>query len=192
MLETALLIEAGQADQVAWTGGRNPFADQQAAASTQPQPPTPPEPARGAADPQQPAAKNPQQQQQGTLEEPTAKRIRTEAAATGPSSPQEPSAYMVLRAQQLLTQLMPTLVRDQVPVAAEALNQLQTWTQGLWGHPIQLVRDAGTDSGDFAAATVPWSPPQPLPLGEQPEGMGLWRPARALVGRGHAGHRNRR
>ena len=64
------------------------------------------------------------------------------AAARGQQQ-QETSAYMVLRAQQLLTQLMPTLVGDRVPIAAEALNQLHQWSRGLWGHPIQLVRDSG-------------------------------------------------
>ena len=52
----------------------------------------------------------------------------------------------MLRAQQLITQLMPTLVGDQVPVAAEALGQLQQWSRGLWGHDVQLVGDTGPDT----------------------------------------------
>ena len=61
---------------------------------------------------------------------------------------------MIRRTQQLLTQLMPTLVGDQVPVAAEALNQLHQWSRGLWSHDVQLVRDSGTDSCESLAATV--------------------------------------
>ena len=67
---------------------------------------------------------------------------------------QESSAYMILRAQQLVTQLMPTLVGDQVPLAAEALGQLQSWTRGLWG-----------DSAGSMADTVPWHPPEPIDEG---------------------------
>ena len=65
---------------------------------------------------------------------------------------------MVLRAQQLVTQLMPTLVGDQVPLAAEALSQLQSWTRGLWGHDIQLVGDSATDSCGSLADTVAMEP----------------------------------
>ena len=74
---------------------------------------------------------------------------------------QETSAYMVLRAQQLITQLMPTLVGDQVPLAAEALGQLQQWSRGLWGHNVQLVEDTGPDTCNSLQETVPWNPPQP-------------------------------
>ena len=81
---------------------------------------------------------------------------------------------MVLKTQQLITQLMPTLVGDQVPIAADALNQLQLWTQGLWGHPIQLVQDSATDSGDTTAATVPM---EPTTTGSRPRGTELGRPA---------------
>ena len=73
----------------------------------------------------------------------------------------ETSAYMVLRAQQLITQLMPTLVGDQVPLAAEALGQLQQWSRGLWGHNVQLVEDTGPDTCNSLQETVPWNPPQP-------------------------------
>ena len=127
------------------------------------------------ADPRHPAQKH----ERGESAESAAKCSRLATTAAGPSNRPEPSPYMVLRAQQLLTQLMPTFVGDQVQVAAEALNQLQTLSQGLWGHPIQLVRDSGTDSGHSAAATVPWFPPQPPPAGERHEGANLWRRAGA-------------
>ena len=91
---------------------------------------------------------------------------------------------MILRAQQLVAQLMPTLVGDQVPLAAEALGQLQSWTRGLWGHDIQLVGDSATDSCGSLADTVPWHPPEPVrgqeegSTGPQPiPGEELWRPA---------------
>ena len=91
---------------------------------------------------------------------------------------------MILRAQQLVTQLMPTLVGDQVPIAAEALSQLQAWSRGLWGHDIQLVGDSATDTGGSQAETVPWNPPAPTRgPGEQAErhrpdtGDELWKPA---------------
>ena len=82
----------------------------------------------------------------------------------------ESSAYMILRAQQLVAQLMPTLVGDQVPIAAEALGQLQAWSRGIWGHNVQLVGDSSTDTGGSQAETVPWLPPEPASRpGEQPE-----------------------
>ena len=89
---------------------------------------------------------------------------------------QESSAYMILRAQQLVAQLMPTLVGDQVPLAAEALGQLQSWTRGIWGHDIQLVADSATDSCGSMADTVPWHPPEPMRGPE--EGSGMPRPTR--------------
>ena len=162
MLTTALLIEAGQADRVSWTGGRNPLSNTTAA--TQPEPSQQRQQGEGN-DGDSPATKTrrtatqqqPDPEPSHTAAEP---RPPTEGSTTAASSSQrqETSAYMVLRAQQPLTQLMPTLVGDQVPIAAEALNQLQLWTRGLWGHPVQLVRDSGTDSGDSTAATVPWIP----------------------------------
>ena len=97
---------------------------------------------------------------------------------------QESSAYMILRAQQLVAQLMPTLVGDQVPLAAEALGQLQSWTRGIWGHDIQLVADSATDSCGSMADTVPWHPPEPTRGPEEGSVMPrpthdeeLWQPA---------------
>ena len=126
---------------------------------------------------------------------PARRRGQTAAASSqqqGLQQQQETSAYMVLRAQQLITQLMPTLVGDQVPIAAEALGQLQSWTRGLWGHDIQLVGDSATDSVSSLMDTVPWNPPQPT-RGQAEEGhppgkvqAELWTPA-GRQSRGHHG-----
>ena len=48
---------------------------------------------------------------------------------------------------------MPTLVGDQIPVAAEARQLLQGWTSSLWGEPIRLINP------DDLEATILWDPP---------------------------------
>ena len=236
MLAVAHLVETGQANSVAWTGGRNPCQDTLEATVPETTPPTqqqrgqpPGSPARkrsrtGEAQ-QQPepepgaASANPAQErrpnntaasQQPHLEHhqpaghsPPQQTLGQSNTATGSQQPhlehhqptaalqqrrdqpqQETSAYMILRAQQLVAQLMPTLVGDQVPLAAEALGQLQMWTRGLWGHDIQRVGDSATDSCGSMADTVPWHPPEPTRGQEEGHarplpspGDELWRPA---------------
>ena len=91
--------------------------------------------------------------------EPHSKRRKIHGTAgSHAQNPTEATPFAVLRAQTLLQQLMPTLVGDQLPLAAEALQLLQSWTSALWGEPIRL-----TDSDDLEA-TIPWDPPPAEPL----------------------------
>ena len=166
--------------------GSSPARKRSRPAATQKQPD--PEPSHVAATQQQ----SPEQQQataasQQRRPEPhrttAAHQQHQEQTTATPQQQPESSAYMVLRAQQVLTQLMPTLVGDQVPIAAEAFNQLQLWTRGIWGHDIQLVGDSATDSCGSLAEAVPWNPPPPTrgpatedaSPGRAPEE--LWKPA---------------
>ena len=47
----------------------------------------------------------------------------------------EATPYAILRAHSNLQQLIP-LVGDQIPLATEAFQLLQSWTASLWGEPI--------------------------------------------------------
>ena len=212
MLAVAHLVETGQANSVAWTGGRNPCQDmleatvpettltqqqrgqspgsptrKRSRTGTSQQQPDPEPSAASASKEQEQGQNNTAASQQPHPEHHQPTRHFPQQQALGQSNTavssqqqhpehhqpaaalphnrgqqqQESSAYMVLRAQQLVAQLMPTLVGDQVPLAAEALSQLQSWTRGLWGHDIQLVGDSATDSCGSMADTVPWQPPEP-------------------------------
>ena len=51
----------------------------------------------------------------------------------------EATPYTILRAQHLLQQLVSTLMGDQAPLGAEALQLLQAWAHALSAEPIALV-----------------------------------------------------
>ena len=130
---------------------------------------------------QQPCRSQPLPQQQHIKQPPRSQQPRTGTATQAPRREEsEPNTYTKMHAAQLLAQLMPTLVGDQIPLAAEALSQLRAWTHGLWGHPIQLVEDSGT-TATVSEDTIPWLPPPPLPAqnpGAACEGAtDLWQPA---------------
>ena len=117
----------------------------------------------------------------------TARTQQASAAAEQPSKRHKPAQrdtateatpYAILRAQSNLQQLIPTLVGDQIPLATEAFQLLQSWTASLWGEPIRLTEQSDLED------TVPWDPPaaEQKMAGDDDENHDLWRPADAVTG----------
>ncbi|CAE6938854.1 unnamed protein product [Symbiodinium sp. CCMP2592] len=62
-----------------------------------------------------------------------------EAAETLLATIDRTASYMVLRAQQIIEQVMPFLEQETAVALAEAHHLLFSWTAALWGSPIYLV-----------------------------------------------------
>ena len=124
MLHIAHLVKQDQSHLVPWTG-----AD--------------PTGARPRALPQHADAKTPDTEPQPS----TARTQQASAAAEQPSKRHKPAQrdtateatpYAILRAHSNLQQLIP-LVGDQIPLATEAFQLLQSWAASLRGEPIRLT-----------------------------------------------------
>ena len=70
----------------------------------------------------------------------------------------ESTPYDIVRAQQILQQIMPFAEQEVAQHLARAHSLLERWTTSLWGHPIQLVDSAPTEHEEQGTELLPTLP----------------------------------
>ena len=79
----------------------------------------------------------------------------------------------IVKARNILTQLIPFLVQEEARLAAQAANALDEWLAEHWGEPIVLLETQHEEKGPTSKSdptegeepdtpdTIPWAPPTP-------------------------------